>query len=155
MKNITLAISIAAIAFTGCMTSKTTTTSPTGGVTVVTTVNEANLALDCAGIQMVTAGAISYVAQKAPSAIPVLKDTQTALDGVLNGSNPMTTSELLMLLQVNDNQVLTDQVTSLVKIVSAQEQQLLTKYGSKVGGEIAIAITKAVNNGFVIGLAGK
>ncbi len=40
-----------------------------------------------------------------------------------------------------------------MKIISLEEQKLIVKYGSSVAGKIALAVTRAVDAGIVIGLA--
>ena len=156
---------LAALTFMGCMMSKTTNVTtgglgtngvPFGPVTnVVITVNQANLTLDCGVIQGIAASAVSIVAQKDPNSVPVLKDIELALGGILNGADTNTTAQAIALLGKNNNPVLAIEMTSLINTMSALEQQLLAKYGQKVGGQIALAISQAVYGGFVIGLAGK
>jgi hypothetical protein len=159
------AMVLAAGLFAGCMTSKTTTVTP-GGTTAggvvfgpvtntVTTVNEANLALDCGVLQGLVAAGVSIVVQKEPGSIPALKDAELALDGILNGANTNTTAQALALLGSNSNPVLASEITSLMQVGSALEQKLLAKYGQSVTGEISLALTKAVYGGLVIGLAGQ
>lgn len=162
----TLAAALLSGCLTGCMTSKTTTVTPGGTNSVtgagylpvtntVVTVNQANLTLDCGVLQGITAGAVSVVVAKEPGSIPALKDAAVALDGILNGANTNTTAQVIGLLGGNANPVLNTEVTSLLSTVSALEQQLLAKYGPMVGGQIALAITRAVSEGLVTGLAGQ
>ena len=160
-----LTLGLLALALTGCMTSKTTTVTPGGtnsaGVAfgpvtnTVTTVNQANLDLDCGVLQGITAGAVSVVVAKEPKSIPIMQDVALGLDGVLNGSNTNTTARVLGLMGGNSNPVLDAQVTSLLKTVSALEQQLLARYGPTAGGQISLAITRALYGGLVVGLAGQ
>jgi hypothetical protein len=156
---------LAAGLLAGCMMSKTTTVTP-GGTTAggvvfapvtntVTTVNEANLALDCGVLQGLVAASVSIVVQKEPASIPALKDAELALDGILNGADTNTTAQAIALLGKNSNPVLATEMTTLINTMSVLEQQLLAKYGQNVGGQIALAISQAVYGGFVIGLAGK
>ncbi|MEN6533327.1 MAG: hypothetical protein ABFD89_06665 [Bryobacteraceae bacterium] len=155
MKTITIIAFIGALALCGCMTSKTTTVTPGGVTNTVVTVNQANLALDCGVIQGITAGAVSVIVAKEPSSVPILKDAALSLDAALNGANTNTTAKVLTLLGENNNPVLAAEVTSLLGTVSSLEQQLLVKYGQKVGGQITLAITRAIYGGIEIGLAGK
>jgi len=134
----------------GCVTSKTT--APNGATTI--TVNTNNLALDAAVLQSATAIAVSVAIQKDPGAIPALKDASTALTGILTGANTQNTAQLLQTLGASNNPTLAAEITPLIGTASALEQQLINKYGSSVGGQIALAITKAVAAGFAIGLAG-
>ena len=139
---------------TGCLTSRTQTVS--GGVTnTIVTVNAANLALDSAGIEAVTSIAVSTVVAKDPSVIPALKNAKTVLDGILNGSSPQTTAQVLAMLQAQNNASLSNEITSLVSSVSTLEQNLLAKYGESVAGQISVALTKAISAGLAVGLAGK
>jgi len=117
-----LASIFAAVVLIGCMTSKTTTVTPgpDGPVTnTATTVNAANLALDCNVIQGVTAGVTAGVIQKLPGSAQTFKGVQMALDGILNGTNPQTTSQALALIGADGNQVLSDQATLLINAASA------------------------------------
>lgn len=151
---------------TGCLLSHTATVTPggtnsvtgvyTGPVTnTVTTVNEANLALDSAALEAVASIAVSTVVSKDPSVIPVLKNAHTILDGILNGSNPQTTAQVLAMLKAQNNPTLTSEVNSLIGAANTLEQSLLAKYGQGVAGEITMALAKAINAGLATGLAGK
>ena len=145
----------------GCVTSKTamvTGDATTGFSTnIVVTVNTNNLALDCAGIQVVTAVGVNAALNAShndPGVINALKNAQVALGGILNGTNPQTTSQVVALLNAQGNPALTQQVTQLVQSLSAVEQNLLAKYGATVAGQISVAITQAVYSGLTVGLAG-
>jgi len=141
----------------GCMTRKVTTvTQTTTGfdTNVVTEVNTNNLILESSALQAATAISVSIVVQKDPSVIPALKDAQTALDGVLNGSNPQTTQQVLETLKATGNPALTSEITSLMATASALEQNLLARYGAGVAGQISVALTRAANAGIIVGLAG-
>ena len=152
---------VAAFAIVGCVTAKkiTTTANADGTFTTNTTtvVNEANLALDCAGIQVVTAVSVNAVriqSKNDPNVLNALKNAKVALDGILTGANQQTTAQVLTILKANDNPALQQQVSSLVQTVSALEQSLLQKYGTGVAGEITLSILKSVDAGLAIGLAG-
>lgn len=160
MKKLTaILLAVSAIAFTGCLTSKTQTvtgTAATGFSTnTVTTVNEANLALDSAGLQSMTAISVSMLVNKNAGLVPPLKNAQVALDGILNGSNPQTTAQVLAMLKAQNNADMTTEITSLVTSVSQLEQDLLKKYGASVAGEITVALVRAVDRGLIVGLAGR
>lgn len=156
LKTLTLTFAtITLVSFTGCLTSKQVTTNPNGTSTTNTVVNQANLLLDTSVLQGATAIATSVAIQKDPSVIPALKDTQVALNGILNGSNSNTTTQVLGLLGTNSNPVLAAEITPLIGTVSGLEQTLLAKYGTNVAGQISIAIAKAVDGGLVVGLNGK
>jgi hypothetical protein len=161
MKNnrvLLISAAIAIAAFTGCLTSKTSTVTPngTGGFTTntVTTVNEANLALDSAGLQSLVAISTSILIDNDTNLIPILYRAHVALDGILNGSNPQTTAQVLAMLKAQNNPDLTTEITSLLASVSQLEQDLLKKYGSSVAGEISVALVRAVDRGIVVGLVG-
>ncbi len=150
---------------TGCMIGTKSTVTPGGTNTAgvyfgpitntVTVVNEANLALDSAALEAVTSIAISTVVSKDPSVVEVLKNAHVALDGILNGSNPSTTGQVLAMLKAQNNPTLTSEINSLIGSANTLEQSLLAKYGSGVAGEITIALAKAINAGLSVGLAGK
>src|SRR5438045_2425420 len=93
---------------TGCVTSK----SKNGDITV----NQANLDLDASILQAATSVSLSLLIQRDPNTIPALKATHTALDGVLNGSNPMTTQEVLTMLKAQNNPQLAAEITNLIAI---------------------------------------
>jgi len=149
---------------TGCLTSKTTTVTPgstnslgvvTSPVTnTVTTVNTVNLTLDASVLQAVTATAVSIAIQKDPAAAPILQNVATALGGILNGASTNTTAQVIALLGSNNNNAaIATELGPLINIVSAEEQTLLSKYGLTVSGQITLAIAKAVDSGFIVGLA--
>ena len=147
-------ILVAALAsVTGCVTSKRQVV--TNGVTnTVVVVNEANLAFDAAGLQAATAVAVNAVLARDPSAVGPLKTAQTVLAGVLNGTSPQTTAQVIALLKAQNNSALNQEMTTLVGEISALEQKLLAQYGATVAGEISVALTKAVYSGLTVGLAG-
>ena len=167
MKKIILAFSIIVIvAATGCMTSKISTITPAATNTVtgvvfpavtntVTSVNTNNLMLDASVLQGLTAIAVSEAVQRDPSCVQPLKDAQTALDGILNGANTNTTTQVVALLGSGSNPVLVSEISPLIGTLSSLEQTLLNKYGSGVSGQISIALTRAVLAGITVGLAGK
>lgn len=164
MKNMFLKLSAAVLAvlsvtLIGCVTSKVSTVTPTatGFVTnTVTVVNTNNLTLDAAALQAATAVSVSLVVNNPKNAamIPALKDAQIALDGILNGSNATTTTQVLTLLQANSNPALSQEITSLLSVVSAFEQSVLAKYGPSVAGQIGLAVTRAIDAGLIVGLTG-
>ena len=143
-----------ALGSVGCMTSKVITTSPTGVVTTNTIVNTNNLQLDCMLIEGAAAFGVDEAIQQDPTLREPLQATQTALDGVLYGINPATSNQCLELLGAGNNPVIAAQVTPLIGMASSLEQTLLAKYGGGVGAQITIAITRAIDAGFVKGLGG-
>lgn len=156
-----LLIAAVAVLATGCLTTKNTSVTPTstGGLTtnVWYTVNTNNLALDCAGVQVVTAVAVNAALNAShndPGVVNALKSAQVALGGILNGTNPQTTAQVVALLNAQGNPALTSQVTQLIQSLSAVEQQLLAKYGITVTGQISVALTQAVYSGLTVGLSG-
>lgn len=146
-------------ALTGCLTSKTqtVTTNPNGtfSTNTVTTVNQANLALDSAGLQSLTSISVSLLVNKDPGLVAPLRDAQTALDGILNGSNPQSEAQVVAMLNAKGDKDLTTEITQLQQAVSQLEQDLLKKYGATVAGEVSVALTRAVERGLRVGLAGK
>jgi hypothetical protein len=148
----------------GCMTSKTTTVTPAAtntvnGVTttnfttnVVVTVNQATLALDCAGIQAAAGLAVSLTVQKDPAAKPILQNIQTTITGVLNGAGANSVSQIAGLFGGSGNAAVVQNLTPVVNQMSSLEQSLVAKYGATVGGQITIAILNALNNGIAQGL---
>jgi hypothetical protein len=144
--SLTIVLAAVAMAFTGCLLSKTTTVTPGGTgfapiTNTVVTVNQANLALDCAALQLVGTPAVTYALQKNPSVRPILVDIQTALNGALNGAdtNVVATIEGF----VGNDPALDDQLTPLIQAASDLRGQLLAKYGDKAGVQISTAILKA------------
>lgn len=154
----------------GCVTRKVTTITP-GGVSstgaslpattnVMTIVDTNNLTIDAGLVRRATAamvlGAFKIPAvQKDAGVIPALKDAETALNGVLNGTNPQSTSEILGLLGSAGNDSLAAQVSPLIDFASALEQGLLIHYGASVAGQITTAFAGAVRDGLADALAGK
>ena len=61
----------------------------TSATNVVVTVDQANLALDCAALQLVGTPAVTYALTKDPSVRPILVDIQTAVNGALHAPTPM------------------------------------------------------------------
>ncbi|HEV2350837.1 MAG TPA: hypothetical protein VG028_13430 [Terriglobia bacterium] len=149
----------------GCMTRKVTSTNVTGdavtgfttNTVTITQVNTNNLILDSAVFQGAVAigvtAAISATHQD-PGVISALKNAQTALDGVLNGSNPETTAQVLTMLKANGNPALVQEINSLIASASALEQDLLVKYGAGVAGQITTALARAADAGLVVALEG-
>ncbi len=140
----------------GCLLSKqaVVTSNGAGGFTtnIVTVVDEANLAIDASVLEVVTATAVIRFKNN-PQVVSALQDAHKALDGIIEGSNSATTQDVINILKIQGNSQLTDEVSSLVKIISLEEQKLIVKYGSSVAGKIALAVTRAVDAGIVIGLA--
>lgn len=153
----------------GCMTSKITTVTPGGtndqgvafapSTNTVTIVNTNNLQLDASIIKRGTAAILVGVlkipaVQKDTAVIPALKDAQTALNGILDGSNSQTTQQVLDTLGQSSNQALASQIGPLIDFASAGEQALIAKYGSgPVAGQISVAVARAVRDGLTTALA--
>jgi hypothetical protein len=160
MKKVSILLSaILCAGLTGCMTHKVSTVSgsaATGFTTNTTTqVDEANLAIDASVLQGLVATATALAVQHNPDAVPALKTAQRALDDVANGISQQSVQDVLGKLKAQSNQVVAQQVDSLLKAASGVEQKLVQKYGATVGGEIAIAMIKAADAGMIVGLAGK
>ena len=158
-KNTALCAGLLALAgcISGCMTTKTPVVTPgvNGGpptTNIVVTVNQANLAMDCAGIQAATTIAVSEVASN-QQAVAILTDFNLVLSGIINGANSNSVPQVMALLGKNGNAAIQQEITPLVAAASQLEQQLLNKYGATVSGQITIAIAKAVSNGIAVGLA--
>jgi hypothetical protein len=142
------------------MTSKTTTvtqsTNSAGAVTsatnVVVTVNQANLALDCAGIQAATGIAVSLTLQKDPAAKPEIQNIQTALSGILNGAGTNSVNQIATLIGSSKNAAVVANLTPVVNSMSSLEQSMIAKYGAAVGGQFGLAIATAISNGINSGL---
>jgi hypothetical protein len=145
---------------TGCMTSKQSTvteaTNSAGVISyqtnVVTVVNQANLDLDCAGIQAATGLAVSMALQKDPAAKPALVNIQTALSGILQGANTNSVKQIATLIGSSTNPAVAANLTPLVSTMSTLEQSLIQKYGASTGGQIGLAIATAISNGINSGL---
>lgn len=139
----------------GCATTKTTTitqTTNTAGAVVdttnvVTSVNQAILAVDCAGVQSGVQLAVAFAVGKDPSAIPVLQNIQTALSGILNGASSGSVTQIATLLKSQSNTNLVTALGPVVNGLSSLEQNLLQKYGSTVSGEITVAVATAISKG--------
>ena len=156
-----LAVGAVGMLSTGCVTSKVVTPASTNaltgvviGATTNTIVNTNNLLIDASVFQGVVATAVSVVVQKDTNAIPILKDAQMALDGILNGANTNTVGNIIAVLGKNSNPTIASEVGPLVATFSALEQNLIAKYGTSVGGQITLALTKAGLAGLTVGLAG-
>lgn len=147
----------------GCMTSSTpvvtSSTNSAGLVTLmtntVTTVNQANLALDSAILQGAVTVYLSVAVNKDPSIVPALKDAQLGLTGVLNGANTNSVSQILTALKQSSNPTLAAAMAPIVNDISVYEQAMLAKYGTTVSGQISIAFAQAVNGGLAVVLVGK
>jgi hypothetical protein len=160
MKKVSILLSaiLCAGLMAGCMTHKVSTVSgsaATGFTTTTTQVDEANLAIDASVLQGLVATATALAVQHNPDAVPALKTAQRALDDVANGISQQSVQDVLGKLKAQSNQVVAQQVDSLLKAASGVEQKLVQKYGATVGGEIAIAMIKAADAGMIVGLAGK
>ena len=151
-----LLLAFAAGVFTGCLTSKNQVVTPNsnGGfdTNVVTTVNEANLALDSAGLQSLTAIGASLLLQNNEGLRQPLQNADTALDGILNGTNPQTLAQVIAMLKAQNNPQLTAEITSIQAAVSQLEQDELKKWGATPAGEITVALTRAVERGLRVAL---
>jgi hypothetical protein len=139
----------------GCMTSEVTTVTPpttnsvtgvvTGPVTnTATVVNEANLELDCAGLQLVGTPALIFTLEKEPAARPVVVDIQTALTGAIVGVDTNVLDSIDGL--IGGDAALQASLLPLIQGASSLEQSLLQKYGNAVATQISIAILKAELN---------
>ena len=159
MKHVLCVLALAAMLPTGCMTSKQSTvtesTNSAGFVSYqtndVTVVNQANLALDCAGIQAAMGLAVSMTLQKDPGAKPEIQNIQTALTGILNGANTNSVKQIATLIGSSTNAVVAANLTPLVVTMSTLEQSLIQKYRATTGGQIGLAIATAINNGIASG----
>lgn len=158
MKKLLSIVLLGALAFTGCLTKRTSTvtgTAATGFTTnTVTTVNEDNLAIDSAVFQSVVTTATALLVQHDPASAAPLRTAQRALDDVVNGVSQQSVNDVLGKLKAQGNPVVAQQVDSLLKAASAIEQKLVMKYGSSVAGEITIALVRAADAGLVVGLQG-
>lgn len=149
-----------ALILCGCATTKTTSvTSSTNalGQTIQTTnvvvaVNQANLALDCAGIQAATGLAVSIALQQDPSARADVLNVQATLNGILKGADSNSVAQITSLLKSSGNAAVTRNLAPLVSQASSLEQSLVAKYGTTVGGQIALAVANAINAGITSGL---
>lgn len=146
----------------GCKTTSTvtpTTNTVTGVVTLTTNtvqvVDPVALSLAVAGSEGITAIAVTTVVKKDPGAIPVLKDAQTALTGVLTGASASSTSQVLATLGQSNDATLSAAMTPIIQQISVLEQGLIARFGAQAGGQITLAIASAVNAGITVGLAGK
>ena len=142
---------LAGLGFTGCFTEKTVSVTPAStnaaGVVIaastntVTTVNQATLDLDCAGLQLVGTPALIYAIQKDPAARPIVADIQVALQGALNGVDTNVVTQINGL--IGGDAALQASITPLIQGAAALEQQLLRKYGNVAGVQITEAILRA------------
>ena len=166
MKNTIIAATLLAASclLTGCLTGKVSTITPastnslgiiTGPVTnTVTIVNTNNLLLETAVLQSATAIGVGVAVQKDPSIVQALTDAQIALDGILNGASTNTPAQVAALLGNNSNPTIQGEIMPLITMASVLEQQLLAKYGTTVGGQISMAILRALDRGLAAGLIG-
>lgn len=147
-----VAIAVGGLGLAGCMTQSTTSVTPastnavTGAVTAsstntVTTVNQANLALDCAGLQLVGTPVLIYALQQDPSAVPITEDIQVAITGALDGANTNVIADIDGL--IGNNAALQASLQPLIKGASALEQSELVKYGTNNAVIISEAILQA------------
>lgn len=149
-----------AVLESGCWTQSTpvvtSATNSTGVVTqttnTVVTVNEANLLLDCSIIQSAVGVAVSETLQQDPKAKPAIQNTQAVINGLLGGATLQSTSQIAALLGSATNTTLINNLNPIVTSLSSLEQSLLTKYGAGTGGQIAIAVAKAVSAGITYGM---
>lgn len=162
-KSMLVLVAALSLVLTGCLTSKNSTVSAGPNGTTVTnttvTVNQANLSIESTLVQVAAAVAVTTVLSTThndPNVLQALKNAQVALGGIMNGTNPQTTAQVVELLKAQGNQALTDQITSLLTSISTAEQNLLNQLGagSNVAGQISVALTKAVYSGLTVGLAG-
>jgi len=158
-----LAVGLAAMA--GCVTDSKQVVTPastnaqgvvTGPETnTVVTVNTNNLALDCAGVQIIAMGATMAVTIQDPSAEPELRIAQVSLTSALEGANPDTTALVIASLGQSTNVVMQAQMGKILGSVSSLNQTLLAKYGPTVAGQITLALATAACDGMTAGLAGQ
>lgn len=145
------AVTMIATLAAGCMTSKTTSVTPpgtnsiTGAVSpsmtnTITVVNQANLDLDCAGLQLVGTPALIYAMEKDPTARPIVLDVQVALQGALLGADINVVAKINGL--IGGDAALEASILPLIQGASSLEQSLLAKYGSVVGVQITEAILR-------------
>lgn len=146
----------------GCKTTSavTSATNTVTGVVTLTTntvqvVDPVALSLAVAGSEGITAIAVTTVVQKDPQAVPVLKDVQLALTGVLTGASTNSTSQVLSTLGKSSDATLSAAMTPIIQQISVLEQGLIARFGAQAGGQITLAIANAVNAGITVGLAGK
>lgn len=162
-KLIALAILVTgfAILATGCAWKKTTTvtgSAVTGFTTNVTySVNTNNLNLQKTIIAAGTTEAVTLTlgaTKNDPAIVSALKNAQTALDGILHGSNQLTRDQVIAILKAQNNPTLSQQVDQLVQTISGYEQDWIAQFGQSVAGQISVAYTQAVYTGLSVGLAG-
>lgn len=145
------------LALPACMTKKVTAiaSDPTTGVFSTNTVTEVdtnNLALDVSVLQGATATAVSILVQKDPAALPALEDAKLAMEGILFGNDTNTTARVLQLTGQTTDPNVQAEIGNLLQLVSGVEQAALQKYGATVGGQISVAVTRAVYAGFLTAL---
>jgi hypothetical protein len=142
----TLFISLlAAATLVGCVTKSVTTVTPgvNGGsptTNQVTVVNQANLDLDCAALQLVGTPALIYALNKDPQARPIVVDIQTALTGALVGADTNVVAQINGL--IGGDPALQASLVPLIQAASSLNQQMLAKYGTVNGVIISEAILK-------------
>jgi hypothetical protein len=149
-----LAAGIITAASPGCVTksttSITTSTNAAGVVTtstnVAVTVNQANLSLDCAGLQLVGTPALTYALQQDPGIRPILVQIQGALNLAVN-SNATNVSATIQ-TYLGQNQSLDAQLTPLVNAAINLKAQLIAKYTTGAGAAttagVVVQITQAI-----------
>lgn len=151
-----LSVALAGL-LTGCLLSKTQTvtgSAATGFTTnTVTTVNEGNLAIYTTTIRGATALSARIVLTHNKALAQPLQDAQTALTGIINGSNPQTVSQVLEMLKAQNDPILTREATDLVTLASQLEQKLLSQFGQSAVGEITLKLAQAASDGLSLGLA--
>ena len=130
-----------------------TVTPGTGGAPATTNsvVNTNNLTLECGIVTEAAAAASAYFSAH-PSDLPILQDIRTALDGILNGSNPQTVSQAMDLIGASGSPSAVQALTPFVNQVSAVEQLLLQHYSGKNGVIITTYFARAVLDGLNRGL---
>lgn len=126
----------------GCALSPVTTQGTN------TVVNTNALIIDASVIQGIASAAATTIIAKDPSAKVYLQDYNTAVSGLINGATPSSAGQIVSLWSKSPNPTIAADIAPLVNAVSGFEQGLLAKYGPTVGGQIAIAILKAIGAGF-------
>lgn len=151
----TVAMGALCLFASGCLTTKTTTITPGGTnsqgqvfgpvTNTVTTVNQANLQLECAALKLVGTPAVTYVLanDKSGEVRPIVMNIQMALNGTLNGLNGDTNIVGTINNLISKNAMVQAQFTPLVQAADALRAQLLAKYGSVVSVQISLSILQA------------
>ncbi len=134
------------IAASGCVISKkqvVTGSAETGFITnIVTTVNQANLAFDCAVFEITATPLLTQALINDPEARPIVIDVRTAIDGIQNGVNTDTMKVIVGF--AGKNAALDKQMSALVQKVSDLRGQLMTKFGTSNAGIIEAAVAASV-----------